>query len=160
MAQTRRTFLACAAALLAAPLAAEAQQAGRPARVALLIPTVPMPESATPSVGISRDLTRRLRELGWTEGANFILETRFAHNQPNRLPSLAAELVRLNVDVIVAVSPPAIKAAKDATKTIPVMMAFSGVDPVKAGFVARQGSPPHDLAITAAEIGRASCRER
>ena len=155
MALTRRKLLAQTGALLAAPLAAEAQQAGHPARVALLIPTVPMPESATPSVGITRDLTRRLRELGWTEGANLILETRFAHNQPNRLPSLAAELVRLNVDVIVAVSPPAIKAAKDATKTIPVVMAFSGVDPVKAGFVAslaRPGGNVTGLTILASDM--------
>ena len=114
-----------------------------------------MPESATPSVGITRDVTRRLRELGWTEGANLILETRFAHNQPNRLPSLAAELARLNVDVIVAVSPPAIKAAKDATKTIPIVMAFSGVDPVKAGFVAslaRPGGNVTGLTILASDI--------
>ena len=151
----RRAFIVAGVAVLAAPLAAGAQQAGRLARVGLLIPTVPMPESATPSVGMTRDLPRRLREFGWTEGANLALAPRFAHNQPTRLPALAAELVRVNVDVIVAVSPPAIKAAKDATTTIPVVMAFSGVDPVKAGFVAslaRPGGNVTGLTILASDM--------
>jgi putative tryptophan/tyrosine transport system substrate-binding protein len=141
----RRAFLAGSLGVLTAPLAAGAQQPRRSARVALLIPTVPMPESATSSIGLTRDLPRRLREFGWVEGANLILEVRFAHNQPNRLPNLAADLVRLNVDVIVAVSPPAIKAAKDATTTIPIVMAFSGVDPVKAGFVASLARPGNNV---------------
>jgi len=57
------------------------------------------------------------------------------------VPGLAADLVRLNADVIVAVSPPAIRATKDATRTIPVVMAFSGIDPVGAGFVASLARP-------------------
>jgi putative ABC transport system substrate-binding protein len=136
----RRAFLGTLT-LLAAPLAAQAQQAGRIARVGLLIPTAPTPATATPRLGITRDLPLRLRELGWIEGASLVIEARFAHNRPDRLPSLAADLVRLNVDVIVAVSPPAITAAKEATKTIPVVMAFSGVDPVRAGFVASLARP-------------------
>jgi len=139
---SRRAFLASmAGGLLAAPLAAEGQQAGRIARVGLLIPTAPIPATATSRPGITRDLPLRLRELGWIEGASLVIEARFAHNRPDRLPSLAADLVRLNVDVIVAVSPSAITAAKEATKTIPVVMAFSGVDPVRAGFVASLARP-------------------
>jgi putative tryptophan/tyrosine transport system substrate-binding protein len=137
----RRGFIIGGVVALCAPLAGEAQQAGHTARVGFLIPTVPMPATATPSFGITRDLARRLRELGWIEGTSLVLEPRFAHNQPGRLPHLAAELVRQNVDVIVAVSPPAITAAKEATRTIPVVMAFSGVDPVKAGFVASLARP-------------------
>ena len=69
----RRTFVTGMAAVVAAPLAAEAQQVGRTARVRLLIPTVPMPASATPNLGLTRDLPRRLAELGWMEGANVVI---------------------------------------------------------------------------------------
>ena len=98
----RRAFLAGGAALLAAPLAAVAQQAGRIARVGLLIPTAPIPATATPRLGITMDLPLRLRELGWVEGASLVIEARFAHNRPDRLPSLAADLVRTAVDSMLA----------------------------------------------------------
>jgi ABC-type uncharacterized transport system substrate-binding protein len=119
--------------LLAAPLAAEAQQAVKIARVGILSPTTP--------VVVPRALRQRLHELGWVEGRSFILELRSADGRPGSLPTLAGELVRLNADVIVAVSSPAIRAAKDATGTIPIVMAFSGVDPVTAAFVASLARP-------------------
>jgi putative ABC transport system substrate-binding protein len=82
-----------------------------------------------------------MRELGYVPGENVTFEDRFADGDFGRLPGLAAELVRTNVEVIVAVAPGAIRAARDATRTIPIVMAFSGVDPVKAGFVASLGRP-------------------
>jgi putative ABC transport system substrate-binding protein len=81
-----------------------------------------------------------LRELGYIEGQNIIIEWRFAKDRPERLPALAAELVNLNVDVIVTYTTPAIQAAKQATKTIPLIMANVG-DPVAAGFVASLARP-------------------
>jgi putative ABC transport system substrate-binding protein len=137
----RRFLLTALAGTLTAPLAAEAQQTRGMARVGILVPTAPAPATQNPASGITRDLSRRMHELGWVEGGTVAFEARFADDRPDRLAGLAADLVRLNVDVIVAVSPPAIRAAKDATRTIPVVMAFSGIDPVKAGFVASLARP-------------------
>jgi putative ABC transport system substrate-binding protein len=150
----RRTFVETGLAFLAAPLAVDAQQAGRVARIGLLLPTTPIQDTA-PRTGLLRALRSQLRELGWVEGATLLFEPRYAHNRPDRLPGLAAELIRLKVDVIVAVSVPAIAAAKDATRRIPVVMAFSGVDPVRAGFVASLGQPGGNvtgLTILATEV--------
>jgi putative ABC transport system substrate-binding protein len=84
--------------------------------------------------------TKRLRDLGYSEGQNIVVEWRFAQETPERLPALANELVQLNVDVIVTFTTPAIKAAKEATKTIPIVMANVG-DPIPAGFVASLARP-------------------
>jgi len=78
--------------------------------------------------------------LGYVEGQDIIIETRFAGERPERLPGLAAELVRLKVDVIVPMDPPAVWAAKKATGTIPIVMP-NGVDPVGAGQVASLARP-------------------
>jgi putative ABC transport system substrate-binding protein len=75
------------------------------------------------------------------EGSNTIFEERFADRQLDRLPALASELVQLKVDVIVAASGPSIRAAREATATIPIVMAFSGDDPVRSGFVASLARP-------------------
>jgi putative tryptophan/tyrosine transport system substrate-binding protein len=80
-----------------------------------------------------------LRALGYVEGNNTILESRFAEND-DQLPALAADLVRLNVDIIVGSGTPANQAAKDATGTIPIVIASSG-DPVKTGLVASYARP-------------------
>jgi putative ABC transport system substrate-binding protein len=82
-----------------------------------------------------------MRELGYVDRENVAFEDRFAAGDFGRLPGLAAELVRAKVEVIVAVAPGAIRAAQGVTRTIPIVMAFSGVDPVKAGFVASLGRP-------------------
>jgi putative ABC transport system substrate-binding protein len=119
------------AAMMAAPVATEAQQPTKVAQVGILAQAVP--------VVIPRALRQRLNELGWAEGRNLVFEQRVGH--PSRLPILASELVRLNVDVIVAVGNPAIRAAKETTATIPIVMAFSGGDPVRAGFVASLARP-------------------
>lgn len=81
-----------------------------------------------------------LRELGYIEGRNLALEWRFAHGQYELLPALAADLVRLNVDVIAVVNVPVIRAAQQATKTIPIVMLTSS-DPVGSGFVASLARP-------------------
>ena len=81
-----------------------------------------------------------LRELGYVEGKNIVIEWRYAEGKPDRLPALAAELVRLKVDVIVSAVRHATRAAKQATVTIPIVMAFDD-DPVGSGFVASLARP-------------------
>jgi len=81
-----------------------------------------------------------LRELGYVEAKNILIEYRFADGKLNRLPELAIGLVRLNVNIIVTAGNEAVQAAKNATQTIPIVMAFSG-DPVGAGFVANLARP-------------------
>lgn len=131
---TRRTFIrTLAGALLAAPLAAAAQEPGKTYRIGIL---------ATYPIGpIFRDpFVATLRELGYVEDQNLVLEIRSANNISDRLPALAAELVRLNVDVIVAGGDSEVHAAKQTTSTIPIVMAPSG-DPVRAGYVASLARP-------------------
>jgi putative tryptophan/tyrosine transport system substrate-binding protein len=138
-----------------APFVTEAQHAVTMARVGILSPTAPVVIPNQPAVGVTEGLTRRLHQLGWVEGKNLVVERRFADGRFDRLPGLAANLVRVNVDIIVAVSPPAIRAAKNATRTIPIVMGFSGIDPVKAGFVAslaRPGGNVTGLTLLATDI--------
>ena len=83
-----------------------------------------------------------LRELGYIEGQNIAIEYRYAEGKNDRLPGLATELVRLKVDIIVvAAGDPWIRAAKNATKTIPIIMTGQGSDPVKAGHVESLARP-------------------
>jgi putative tryptophan/tyrosine transport system substrate-binding protein len=119
--------------LLAVPLAAAAQQAVKVYRVGIL---------ATYPVGpIFRDpFVAALRDLGYVEGQNLALEIRSANNIPERVPALAVELVRLNVDVIVTGGDSEVAAAQQATRTVPIVMAPSG-DPVRAGYVASLARP-------------------
>src|SRR6266852_5786145 len=132
---TRRVFVgSLTGGLLAAPLAAEAQPAAKVPRIGVL------------GSGSRSDLSPRLdpfrqglRELGWVEGQNIVIDYRFAEGRFDRLPELAAELVRLKVDLMIAVATPAAVAAKNATATIPIVMAGAG-DPVRLGLVA---SLPH-----------------
>ncbi len=134
----RRAALAAALALglLAAPLAAPAQQPpGKTARIGLL--------GDVPSF-LDEAFRQGLRELGYVQGQNITIEYRSADWKYERLPGLAAELVRLKVDVIVAASPPATEAAKQATSTIPIVFTVSG-DPVAEGFVASLARPGGNL---------------
>jgi putative ABC transport system substrate-binding protein len=110
----RRTFVAGTVAFLAAPLAGEAQQAGKVVRIGVL-------RTDSGTVNIDR-LREGLRDLGWVEGRDYVLEARWAEGRLERLPALAADLVRLKVDVIVTHGPPAIRAAMAATRTIPIVM--------------------------------------
>ena len=131
----RRTFLAgTSAALLASPLAAEAQQAAKVARIGYLSPNL----AANPH--LPESFRQGLRDLGYVEGRNVVIEYRDAEGKLERLPALAAELVALKVDVIVAAGPPAALAAKQATRTLPIVFASSG-DPVTSGLVTSLARP-------------------
>jgi putative ABC transport system substrate-binding protein len=134
----RRAFLSTmAGGLLAAPLAAEAQKAGKVYRLGLLFPFAPAPSEQKTSAIL---IPAALRELGYVEGQNLIVERRYTEGKIDRFPGLARELVRLRVDVIVAITPGAIRAAKDATTTIPIVL-YGNFDPVAAGFVASLARP-------------------
>jgi len=105
----------------------------------------------------SQAIRLALRELGYIEGQNIAIEYRYAEGRPDRAPEHAAELVRLKVDIIVVASGDVtIKAAKNATKTIPIVMAGQGSDPVRAGFVeslARPGGNVTGLTALNTELG-------
>jgi putative ABC transport system substrate-binding protein len=132
----RRAFLgAVTGGLLAAPLAIEAQQAGRIPRIGFL---------ATPSAefikGRVAAFEQALRELGYVSGKSIVIEYRYADGRFERLPNLATELVRLRVDILVAVGAPAAHAAKNATSVIPIVIG-NAADPVGTGLVASLARP-------------------
>jgi putative tryptophan/tyrosine transport system substrate-binding protein len=131
----RRKFLLASSALLIAPFTANAQPRGKVWRIGYIQTAMPDEQEQ-----LSKALDEGLRELGYVEGRNVVFERRFAMGKQERLPDLAAELVRLNVDVIVTGANPVIAAVKQATATIPVVMATSR-DPVGAGFIASLARP-------------------
>jgi putative ABC transport system substrate-binding protein len=132
----RREFLfALGAGALATPISSFAQQSSRVWRIGYLSPRVRMD-----SLPYERAFLQGMSELGYVEGKNVAVEWRFADGAYERLPYLAAELVRLNVDVIVAPSSSAIRAAQQATKTTPIVFISTG-DPVGSGFVASLAQP-------------------
>ena len=141
----RLGILALLLAFLAHPLRAEAQQPGRAARIGILV-TVPSPWD---------DFRRGLRERSWIEGTNLTIEWRDAEGVSERLPRLAAELVRLNVDVIVTSGDPGALAARQATNTTPIVTAVT-IDPISTGLaasLARPGGNVTGLSIRATETG-------
>src|SRR5215813_4535072 len=121
--------------LLTAPLTSQAQPAAHVPRLGLLIPS-----SFSVVASQIKAFRHGLRDLGYVEGQNITLESRFADGQADRLPALVAELVRLPVDVLVVDGTVAIRAAQHATTTIPIVMAVSG-DPVGAGLVTSLARP-------------------
>ncbi len=132
----RRAFLSTLTlALLAAPLAADAQQAGKVHRIGYLSGS-----SSTAQRDLIEAFRQGLRELGWVEGQNIVIDYRFAEGRFDRLPDLAAELVRLKVDIIVAGPTSPAVAAKNATATIPIVMINVG-DPVGTGLIASLACP-------------------
>jgi putative tryptophan/tyrosine transport system substrate-binding protein len=149
----RRSFLLTSVAgALAAPLGVEAQQAGKVYRLGILSPGgLPQPGmSSGPGYG-HLHLIEVLRELGYVEGQNLVVERRYAEGKTDRLPGLARELVRVPVDVIVAVSV-AVEVAKDATKTIPIVMGFA-TDPVGRGVVSSLARPGGNITGVAYSVG-------
>ena len=135
---TRRAFLGTlAGGLLAAPLGTEAQQAAKVYRIGLLGGS---PPNSPGGRRAWEGFFQGMRELGYVEGQNILVEGRFYGDQTERLPDLAAELVRLKVDVIVAGAAPAPEAARRATTTIPIVMA-THTDPVGSGLVASLAKP-------------------
>jgi putative ABC transport system substrate-binding protein len=132
----RRAFLiAVASPILAAPLAAEAQPAGKVYRVGYM--SVVSRQSAEPLMVI---FLRALRDLGWIEGRNLLVEWRWADGKVERLSGFAAELAKLNVDLIVAPQSDSALAAKRATRTIPIVHVVAG-DPVADGLVTSLARP-------------------
>jgi putative ABC transport system substrate-binding protein len=148
----RRAFLALVpGSLLAAPLTAEGQQAGKVWRVGLL-------SSASASAAVARTDAFKdgLRELGYIEGQNLAIEYRWAEGREDRLSALAAELVRLSVDIIVTQGTVATLVARRAKPTMPVVFAVAG-DPVEGGLVANLTRPAGTvtgLAVLGAEPKR------
>jgi len=134
----RRAFLAGAAALLAAPLAAETQQADKVARIGYL------GTRRGVSPHLPEAFRQGLRDLGYVEGRNVVIEYRNNEGKNERLPALAAELVALKVDVILAAATPHALAAKQATRTIPIVFAATG-DAVADGLVTSLARPGGNL---------------
>jgi putative tryptophan/tyrosine transport system substrate-binding protein len=145
-------FLAIAALILARAPLAEAQQPEKVPRIGYLSPFDPVAESTR-----SEATRQALRELGYIEGQNIATEYRYAAGKRDRVPELAAELVRLKVDIIVVAGGlRTVQAAKNATKTIPIVMTGEGSDPVKAGLIeslAHPGGNVTGLTNLARELG-------
>src|SRR5262249_55839439 len=118
--------------ILLAALAAEGQQTEKVYRVGIL--------ALVRSPALEEVARRSLRELGYVEGRNLVLEWRFSEGSSERFADFAAEFVRLNVDLVVAVGNPAAQAAKKATNTIPIVMAFCS-SPDRVGLVASLARP-------------------
>jgi putative tryptophan/tyrosine transport system substrate-binding protein len=140
-----------AVVLLAVAVIAEAQQPKKVPRIGYLSLLDPASESARAEV-----IRLALRERGYIEGQNIAIEYRYMEGKRDRAPELAAELVRLKVDIILVAVGATIRAAKNATKTIPIVMVGPGPDPVKAGLVeslARPGGNVTGITFLSRELG-------
>jgi len=129
---TRRTFCSM---LLALPFPARAQQPAKIPRIGWLTASSLSAQSARIEA-----FRQGLRDLGYVEGKNIVIEHRFADGKPDRLPALVAELVRLKVDIIVSAGSTPTRAARAATSTIPIVMT-NDADPIATGFVASLARP-------------------
>jgi putative tryptophan/tyrosine transport system substrate-binding protein len=129
-----------AISLVVAPLAGEAQETGRVARIGYIFvgPSLLPPSSNTVA------FMQGLRDLGWVEGSNLTIERRYANGKPERLPALVAELMRLKVGLIFATEPASALAAKQATAEVPIVFMSLG-DPVVGGLVASLARPGGNL---------------
>src|SRR6516225_8526439 len=143
----RRNFIALLGSAAAWPLAARAQQAGK-------LPTIGFLGSGTAATQSqwTGAFVQRLRELGWSEGRDVAIEYRWAEGRNERAAEIAAEFVRLKVDVIVTYGTQSILAAKQATTIIPIVFALPG-DPVATGLVASLARPGGNLTGQAADLG-------
>jgi putative tryptophan/tyrosine transport system substrate-binding protein len=155
-AMTKKIFLLALCSLLLAPCSAvEAQQPKKVHRIGYLSAYDPATESNRAEV-----IRLALRELGYVEGQNIAIEYRYAEGKTDRCPELAAGLVRLKVDIIVvAGGVVVVRAAKNSTKTIPIVMTGRGIDPVEAGLVdslARPGGNVTGITNLSIELGGSS----
>ena len=141
-------FTLCAM-LYALCFSAEAQQAGKVSRIGFLDTS-----TASGMAGLLEAFRQELNKLGWIEGKNITIEYRFAEGKNDRLPELAADLVRLKVDLIVATGGSVPLAAKKATTTIPIVMTIAG-DPVALGLVASLARPGGNVTGLSSFIDRA-----
>jgi putative ABC transport system substrate-binding protein len=144
---TRRRFLFAASALFVAPFTADAQPRGKTYRIGYI--QTASPEEQEP---LTRAFDEGLRELGYVEAQNIVVERRFAWGRQELLPDLAMQLVGLNVDVIVTGGNPVIAAVKRATSTIPIVMGSSR-DPVGAGFIASLARPGGNITGSTNDTG-------
>ena len=138
--------------LLAAPLAAEGQQAAKSPRVGVFVPGSP---SGDQFQQLRQAFVRGLRDLGWIDGQTVVIEMRWGEGRIDEFPRIASELVALPVDVIVAWGPQVIRAAQQATTTVPIVMAVVH-EPIAFGFVkslARPGGNITGLSFQDSELG-------
>jgi putative ABC transport system substrate-binding protein len=138
--------------MLVAPLAAEAQSSGMVPRVGFLRH---LRQANEPRRGHLEEFRHGLHELGYVEGQNILLEVRWSEESIDRLAELAAELVRLPVDVLVVHGPPGVRAAREVTSTIPVVMARMD-DAVEHGFVASLARPGGNIIGVSIQTGELS----
>jgi len=147
----RRAFITMVGGIIVAtPLTAQAQQAPKVPRIGVLRPGNPPPHDFRQREAFESGL----RDLGWTPGTSILIEYRYGEGKEERLPELAGELVRLPVDVIVASAPNGVRAAQQATRTIPIVMSTLP-DPVKSGIVmslARPGANTTGITLDAEEL--------
>jgi len=143
----RRFLLTSLAGVLALPLAAEAQSAGKAYRVAFLAAY-----SSETDLPLFDSFRHGMRELGYEEGRNVSYEARWAEGRLDRLPALAAQLITLKPDIMVVSSTPAVLAAKKATRAIPIVMTSVG-DPVGTGLVESLGRPGGNITGNTTLIG-------
>ncbi len=146
----RREFISLLGGAATWPLAARAQQPRT-------LPTIGFLGTSTPSAWNqwTAAFVRRLRELGWIDGRTVAIEYRWAEGRSERYTEIAAEFVRLNVDVIVTTGTAAVAAAKRATPVIPIVFAAAG-DPVATGLVAslaRPGGNVTGMSLMSSELG-------
>jgi ABC-type uncharacterized transport system substrate-binding protein len=126
----RREFITLIGGVAAAwPLAARAQKSGKIARIGVLLTANPR------SAPIIQAFEQRLRDLGYIEGQNIVFDYRNAEGEVKRLPDLVADLVRLDVNIIVTTTDPATRAARGATTTIPILMLAINYDPIALGYI-------------------------
>jgi len=148
----RREFIALVGGaavtwLLAAPLGTQAQETGKVNRIGYLSYS-----SSAANAHFIDAFRKGLRELGWIERQNVMIDSRFAEGRSDRLSDLAAELVRIKVDIIVATSTPALAAAKNATATVPIVAINVG-DPVALGFIASLARPGGNITGLSYSVG-------
>jgi putative ABC transport system substrate-binding protein len=150
--KTKSAVLTLSTLLFALCVSTEAQQPKKIPRIGYLAGNRPATDSTR-----FEAIRLALREFGYIEGQNIVIEYRYAEGRQDRNPQLAAELVRLNVDIILVSSgDPTIRAAKNATKTIPIIMMGASIDPIEAGYVqslARPGGNVTGLSFFTTELG-------
>lgn len=151
----RRTFVAAVAVSLGVlPPVADAQPAGKVFRIGVLGNTTMRPDDEfRNSIWVLA-----LRDLGWVEGKNVVFERRASDGNAERLPSLARELVGANVDLIATFSSADAAAARQATSVIPIVMIFTGLDPVEEGFVASFAKPGGNLTGVSRMLGETDAK--
>jgi putative tryptophan/tyrosine transport system substrate-binding protein len=152
----RREFITLLGGAAIWPVAARAQQAGKVNRVGLIFTTSPVSEMAGPDPihPVARSFVQGLRALGYVEGQNLVLEHRSAEGKFERFPEIIRELVSIKVDVIVTVTNAMTRAAKDVTRTVPIVMAYS-VSPVEHGLVQSLSRPGENVTGLTMNVGSA-----